>query len=147
MHRRLAAVPARYRHQGPHNKVLSDRGGIGRQPKRAVFPHAAPMGDESKVVGFPRPTALLSELPSLRKKSICSVAEPILSHADPARSAVACRMPLLRVVVEINADVLPLLPNHVCAIGQRIGCKCPTAENESDPEHDPQHDSRQHRFH
>ena len=143
MHRRLAAVPARYRHQGPHNKVLSDRGGIGRQPKRAVFPHAAPMGDESKVVGFPRPTALLSELPSLRKKSICSVDEPILSHADPARPAVACRMPLLRVVVEINADVLPLLPNHVCAIGQRIGCKRPIAENESDREHD----SRQHRFH
>jgi len=32
----LAAIPAQYCHQGPHNKVLSDRGCIGRQPKRAV---------------------------------------------------------------------------------------------------------------
>ena len=33
----------------------------------------------------------------------------------------------LRVRVEINADVSPMLPNHVRAIGQRIGSKCPIA--------------------
>jgi hypothetical protein len=54
---------------------------------------------------------------------------------------------LLPVGVEISADELPLLPNHVRATGQRIGCKCPIAENERDREHDSQHDSRQHRFH
>ena len=54
----------------------------------------------------------------------------------------------LRVGVEINADELPCwLPNHVRATGQRIGCKCPIAENERDREQDSQHDSRQHRFH
>jgi hypothetical protein len=40
-----------------------------------------------------------------------------------------------------------MLPNHVRAIGERIGCKCPIVENERDREHDSQHDSRQHRFH
>jgi hypothetical protein len=34
-HCRLAPAPAQYCHQGPHNKILSDRGGIGRQPNRA----------------------------------------------------------------------------------------------------------------
>src|SRR6516165_1802864 len=47
----LAAIPAQYCHQGPYNKVLSDRGGIGRQPRCAVSLHAARNGDECKAVG------------------------------------------------------------------------------------------------
>ena len=47
----LAAIPAQYCHQGPYNKVLSDRGGIGRQPRCAVSLHAARNGYECKAVG------------------------------------------------------------------------------------------------
>ena len=54
---------------------------------------------------------------------------------------------ILTVGFEINADVLPVFPNHVRARWQRIGCKCPIAEDKRDREHNPQHDSRQHRFH
>jgi len=42
----LAAIPAQYCHQGPYNKVLSDRGGIGRQPRCAVSLHAAHLGSK-----------------------------------------------------------------------------------------------------
>ena len=53
---------------------------------------------------------------------------------------------ILQIGVEINADVAPMLPNHVCAIRQRIGCKYPIA-NERNRERDSQHGSRKHRFH
>jgi hypothetical protein len=95
---------------------------ILRRNSRCLFDHLVGEREQIRRDYEPERLSSLEKQVGLRQ----SFGEPSesFSFLIAACQSLAARL-FLRGSVEINADVPPVLPNHVRAIGQRIRCKCP----------------------